>query len=140
VGRRSRARSKADGAPAPAKAAPRPKPAARPTRTPQSGSRSQLVGAARESRKAVAIYAGGAALLAVLVIAGIALLGGKLGPFVVAAYAILGAGLLHRWARAKLATLTLGDEDRMLQTVGGGLLLMAVFFAVLSAIVVTVVS
>lgn len=77
-------------------------------------------------------------LLCILVLAGIMALGGKLGPFVVVLYAALGAGLLLHWARTRLAGETLNDEDRLLQTLAGGLSIMAVGFALLSALLVTV--
>jgi hypothetical protein len=87
-------------------------------------------------RRVVGIYTGLAVVLAVLVLAGIALLGTTLGSVIVIAYAVLGAGLLSFWFRSRVAPLTLTDEDRMLQTVASGLLIMAVGFSVVSAVVV----
>ena len=53
----------------------------------------------------------------------------------VVVYAAIGAGLLHLWARNRLAGRTLTDEDRVLQTVAGGLLIMAVGFSLVSVLV-----
>jgi len=81
------------------------------------------------------IYAGLAGVLAILVLAGIALLGGRLGPYIVVAYAAFGAGLIHWWVSRRTEGLTFTDDDRVLQTVAGGLLVMAVGFSIVSAIV-----
>ncbi len=127
VGRRSRTRERTDGASAPAKAPKRaaPAPAATGRRTP----------AGDTTRRTLGIYTAGAAVLAILVLMGIALLAGRLGSFIVVAYAAIGSGLLYLWASSRLAGRTLGDDDRVLQTVAGGVLIMAVGFAVVSAIV-----
>ena len=90
------------------------------------------------TRRTLAIYAGLSAVMAILVLIGIVVLAGDFGPFIVVAYAAIGAGLLHLWARRRLAGSTFTDEDRVLQTVAGGLLIMAVGFALVSALVDTV--
>lgn len=127
VGRRSRTRERTEGTSAAVKA-PKPKsaPAAAPARRTPAGD---------TTRRTLAIYTAGAAVLAILVLMGIALLAGRLGSFIVVAYAAIGAGLLHLWASSRLAGRTLGDDDRVLQTVAGGVLIMAVGFSVVSAIV-----
>jgi hypothetical protein len=125
MGRRARARGDA-----PPRNAGAPPPAA--------GGRERVGDRLGPARRILARYLGGATLIAILVLAGIAALGGTLGPFVVFAVAAVAAGLLHRWAQERLTGLQLSDEDRILQTLAGGLLLMAVFLALVAAVVLTV--
>lgn len=87
------------------------------------------------ARRALAAYVAAAMFLALLVVLGIAILGGTVGPLIVLAYAVLGAGLLHRWATRRLTGLDLSDEDRVMQTMAGGLLILAVVLAAISAVV-----
>jgi predicted PurR-regulated permease PerM len=124
MGRRARARGDA-----PPRSAGAP---ARPARAQRARDR---LGPAR---RILARYLGGAIVLAILVLAGIATLGGTLGPFLVFAVAAVAAGLLQRWAQQRLTGLELTDEDRVLQTLAAGLLLMAVFLALVAAVVLTV--
>ncbi len=86
-------------------------------------------------RRTLTAYLLGALVLAVLTLAGILVLGGTLGPLVTLAVVALGAGLLHRAARARLAGAALGDEDRMMQTLAGGMLLISVVLAAAGALV-----
>jgi hypothetical protein len=44
---------------------------------------------------------------------------------------------LYRWAQGRLAPLALSDEDRILQTLAGGLLLLALGFALVAAVALT---
>lgn len=127
VGRRSRTRERADGAAAPVKA---PKRAAAPPVAP-----ARRTPAGDATRRTLSIYAGLSAVLAILVLIGIVVLAGSFGPLLVVVYAAIGAGLLHLWARNRLAGRTLTDEDRVLQTVAGGLLIMAVGFSLVSVLV-----
>lgn len=125
VGRRSRTRAKADDIAVPAgrgaKArAPR---AQRPTTT--------------RVRKTLSIYLGLVIVLCIVVLAGMAGLGGKLGPFIVVVYAAMGVGFLYYWASSRLAGEELNDDDRVLKTMAGGLSILAVGFAVLSAVLTT---
>ncbi len=132
MGRRSRARNRAAAEPAPAKAARTPAP----SRAAAERRGSPVKGA----RRTVSLYVGLAGLIAILVLTGIALLGGAFGPFIVVAYAVLGAGLLYWWAKGRLDGVVLTDEERMLHTVASGLLIMSVGFALLSALVVSIVQ
>ena len=90
------------------------------------------------ARSTLAIYLGLAMLISVATVLGIAILGGTGGPSIVFAYALLGAGLSYRWARGRLAGVAMTDEDRMMQTMAGGLLAISVVLAAVSAIVLAV--
>jgi hypothetical protein len=90
------------------------------------------------ARSTLAIYLGLAMFISVATVLGIAILGGTGGPSIVLAYALLGAGLSYRWARGRLGGLAMTDEDRMMQTMAGGLLAISVALAAISAIVVAV--
>jgi hypothetical protein len=89
-------------------------------------------------RRALTGYLIGALVLAVVTLAGILVLGGSLGPFVTLAVVVLGAGLVHRAARRRLAGAELSDEDRMIQTMAGGMLAISVLLAAAGAVVSTV--
>jgi len=88
-------------------------------------------------RRALAAYLGAALVLAILTLAGILLLGGTLGPFITLAITMVGAGLVHRAATARLAGAHLTDEDRMIQTMSGGMLVLCVVLAATGAVVAT---
>jgi len=118
MGRRSRARTPS----------PPPRTAARRARA-----RDRL----SPARSTLAVYLGLAMLVSVATVLGIAILGGTGGPLIVFAYALLGAGLSYRWARERLADKSMTDEDRMMQTMAGGLLVISVALAAISAIVLT---
>lgn len=77
-------------------------------------------------------------LVSLATVLGIALLGGTAGPLIVFAYAVLGAGLAYRWAQQRLAGAAMSDEDRMMQTMAGGLLVISVALATVSAAVLSV--
>lgn len=74
-------------------------------------------------------------IVAVLTVLGIAILGGSLGPLVTFAASATAAGLLFRWAQQRLVGLAFSDEDRVLQTMAGGLLVISVALATVSMIV-----
>lgn len=89
------------------------------------------------TRKTLALLLGGAVLVAVVALVGTVALGGALAPWVVLA-AVVGASLaLHAWAGGRLQNAALGDEDRLLQTMALGLLVLACGFALVAAIVLT---
>ncbi|MCW2998826.1 MAG: hypothetical protein JWN65_2375, partial [Solirubrobacterales bacterium] len=75
--------------------------------------------------------------IAIATVLGIAGLGGTAGPLIVLGYVLLGAGLTFRWAQRQLAGQTMTDDDRMMQTMAGGLLLISVTLAAVSALVLT---
>ena len=85
-------------------------------------------------RRTLAGYLVAALVLGVLTLVGIVTLGGTLGPFIVLAVVVLVAGLLHRAASRRLTGRTLGDEDRMVQTLAGGMLVMCVVLALAGAV------
>lgn len=124
MGKRSRSRSQAATGVRPTKAVQRP------ARVPATGS-------LRPVRKTLTAYLIGALVLAVLTLGGILILGGTLGPFIVLAVVVLGAGLVHRQATARLAGATLTSEDRMIQTMAGGMLVICVVLAGAGALVST---
>jgi predicted PurR-regulated permease PerM len=93
-----------------------------------------------ELRKVLGAYLAGAILLAVLVLIGTLTLAGTLAPFLVLAVDAAAAYALYRWAQSRLAGLHLTDEDRVLQTLAGGLLVVVLAFAAVAAAVLTVVS
>jgi hypothetical protein len=92
----------------------------------------------RVLRKTLGAYLAGAVVLAILTLLGIVTLGGTLGPWiVVVADAVLAYGL-YRWAQARLSALPLSDEDRVMQTLAGGMLALAFGFALFAAVVLTI--
>jgi hypothetical protein len=91
-----------------------------------------------ELRRTLGAYLAGAIVLAILVLLGTLTLAGTLAPWLVLAVDAAAAYALHRWAQARLAQLPLGDEDRVMQTLAGGLLLVALAFAAIAAVVLTV--
>ncbi len=88
-------------------------------------------------RRTLAAYLAAALVLATLTLAGILVLGGRLGPFITLAVVMVGAGLAHRAAAARLAGAHLSDEDRMMQTMAGGMLVLSVVLAAAGAAVAT---
>ncbi len=90
-----------------------------------------------ELRRTLGAYLAGAIVLAVLVLLGTLTLAGTLAPWLVLAVDAAAAYALYRWAQGRLAPLALSDEDRVMQTLAGGLLLMALGFAPIAAIVLT---
>lgn len=125
MGKRSRARRPAG---------PRPAKADRPA-APRPG-REKGFGRLPAERRVLAIYLGVAMVLAILVVLGIATLGGTLGPFLVFAVAAVASGLTYRWAQQQLAGRTMSDEDRVMQTMAAGLLLISTTLAGVSAVAV----
>ncbi|QEC49012.1 hypothetical protein FSW04_16495 [Baekduia soli] len=92
----------------------------------------------REVRRVLAAHLVGAALVAAIVLGGTILLGGALAPWVVLAFAV-GAGVaLHAWAAGRRGGAVLTDEDRVLQTMAEGLVVLAALFALVAAILLSV--
>ncbi|MBI5104667.1 MAG: hypothetical protein HZB46_06725, partial [Solirubrobacterales bacterium] len=69
---------------------------------------------------------------------GTVLLAGTLAPWLVLVVVAGAAWLLHRRTQARLAGQALTDDDRLLQTMAGGLLVLAVAYAAAAAVVLTV--
>jgi hypothetical protein len=90
-----------------------------------------------ELRKTLGAYLAGAIALAILVILGTVTLAGALGPWIVLVADGALSYALYRWAQARLAQLALSDEDRVIQTLAGGMLVVAFGFALLAAVVLT---
>lgn len=90
-----------------------------------------------ELRKTLGAYLAGAIALAILVILGTVTLAGTLGPWIVLVADLALSYGLYRWAQARLAQLPLSDDDRIIQTLAGGLLLVALGFALFAAVVLT---
>jgi hypothetical protein len=91
-----------------------------------------------ELRRTLGAYLAGAIVLAVLVLLGTLTLAGTLAPWLVLAVDAAAAYALYRWAQGRLAPLPLSDEDRVMQTLAGGMLLVALGFAVIAAVVLTI--
>jgi hypothetical protein len=91
-----------------------------------------------ELRTTLGGYIAGAILIAILVLVGTVTLAGALAPWLVLVAAATAAGALYRWAQGRLAGLALSDEDRVMQTLAGGLLAVALLFAAVAAVVLTV--
>lgn len=125
MGRRSRSRT----------TTPRPKAAPAPA---APAGRGRAADRLSPARKTIAGYLGIAMVVSVITILGIATLGGTIGPLLVFAFAALASGLAFRWAQGRLANLEMTDEDRLMQTMAGGLLLISVVLAAVAAIVLTI--
>jgi len=121
MGRRARTRAQAATGVKPTKATERTAPASRTRLDPV--------------RRTLTAYVGAALLLAIVTLVGIVVLGGTLGPFITLAVVVIAAGLVHRAATARLAGASLSNEDRMMQTLGGGMLFLCVILAAAGAVV-----
>ncbi len=86
-------------------------------------------------RRALAAYLLAALVLAVLTLAGIVVLGGSFGPFLTLAVIVIAAGLVHRAATRRLAGAELTNEDRVIQTMAGGMLALSVVLALAGALI-----
>jgi hypothetical protein len=126
VGRRARTRAQAGTS------GPSPKGAARRTPTP-APRRTRL----DPVRRTIAAYIAAAFVVAVLTLAGIVVLGGTLGPFITLAVIVVAAGLVHRAATARLSGQALTDEDRVMQTMASGMLVLSVVLAAAGAVIAT---
>ncbi len=137
MGRRSRTRANAAPARAPNRAQRRAAKgvATAPARPPREKAFDRL----SPVRRTLTGYLACAMVIAIATVFGIAALGGSLGPFIVVAYVMLGAGLSFRWAQGRLAGHALSNEDRMMQTLAGGMLLISLLLAVVSAVLLSVV-
>jgi hypothetical protein len=136
MGRRSRTRAAAPTASSPRGSTTKGSTTAKPkaARPPREKAFDRLP----EVRRTLTVYLACAMATAVATVLGIAALGGTLGPFIVVAYVMLGAGLSFRWAQTRLAGHTLSNEDRMMQTLAGGMLLISLLLALVSAVLLSV--
>ncbi|MCW3039142.1 MAG: hypothetical protein JWM31_1047 [Solirubrobacterales bacterium] len=128
MGRRSRSRTAATPA------------AARTPGKPASGTparRERAFDRLSPVRRILARYLAAALVIGVATIAGIAGLGGRLGPLIVLAYVLVAAGVCFRWAQSRLAGQAMSDEDRMMQTMAGGMLVLSVLLAGVAALVLS---
>lgn len=82
-------------------------------------------------------YLVGAFVVAVTTLLGIVVLGGTLGPFIVLAVVVVSSGLIYSAATARLQGQALTDEDRVMQTMAGGMLVLSVILAAAGAAVST---
>jgi hypothetical protein len=122
---RSRRRQRLAAASSPSSTAPKPRGATAPPPA--------------DLRRTLAAYLAGAILLALLVLIGTLTLAGTLAPWLVLVVDAAAAYGLYRWASSRLAGLAMTDEDRLLQTLAGGLLVVVLAFAAIAAAVLTVV-
>lgn len=90
-------------------------------------------------RRVLAGYVSAAALVGLLTLAGISSLGGTYGPFIVLAAVVVSAGLVGREATRRLAGASLTDEDRVIQTMAGGLLVISVILSLSGAVLSVIV-
>ena len=88
-------------------------------------------------RRTLTAYVAAALVLAIVTLAGIVVLGGTLGPFITLAVVAVAAGLVHRALSRRLSGATLREEDRVMQTLGGGMLVLCVVLAAAGAVVAT---
>ncbi|MTD43274.1 hypothetical protein GKE82_02860 [Conexibacter sp. W3-3-2] len=123
MGKRSRARRPPG---------PRPPREPRPDRS-QPG-REKGLGRLPAPRRVLALYLGAATVVALVALLGIALIGGTAGPFLVFAVVAGASGLVYRRAQRALVGLGLSDEDRLLQTMAAGLLLISSLLALVSVL------
>lgn len=132
MGRRSRARSTSVGT---KKATRTTAPAA----TPAPERRGRAFDRLSPVRRTLARYLIFAVLIAIATVLGIAGLGGTAGPLVVFAYVIIGASATFRWAQQRLVGQSMTDEDRLMQTMAGGMLILSTLLAVVNAILLSIV-
>jgi hypothetical protein len=113
-----------------------------PAAAPRAAERKRAAAAATvapaELRKTLGAYLAGAILIAILVLVGTVTLAGTLAPWLVLVLDAAASYGLYRWAQGRLADLPLGDEDRVLQTLAGGLLVVVLTFAAIAAVVLTI--
>ncbi|WP_354697925.1 hypothetical protein DSM112329_03583 [Paraconexibacter sp. AEG42_29] len=145
MGRRSRARSK-PAAPAPpakgrsgakAKTAGKTQTAAKTKPVPER--RERAFDRLSPVRRILARYLIFAVIVAIATVLGIAGLGGTAGPLIVFAYVTIGASSTFRWAQQNLAGRAMTDEDRVMQTMAGGMLLLSTLLAVANAVLLAIV-
>ena len=108
-----------------------------PTKASEPAAAAPLRGRMDPVQRTLTAYVAAALVLAVLTLVGILVLGGTLGPFITLAGVVVAAGLVHRSATARLAGARLTGEDRMMQTMGGGMLVLCVVLAAAGAVVAT---
>ena len=106
--------------------------------TPARAASAPTTVAPRELRKTLGAYLAGAIVLAILVLLGTVTLAGTLAPWLVLVVDAAASFALYRWSQTRLAALPLSDEDRILQTLAGGMLVIAFTFAAVAAVVLTI--
>jgi hypothetical protein len=89
-------------------------------------------------RRTLGAYLAGGIALTILVLIGTIAIAGTLDPWLVLAVDAAAAFALYRWAQSRLAGLPLSDEDRIMQTLAGGLLVMGLLYAAVAAFVIRV--
>jgi hypothetical protein len=92
----------------------------------------------RVLRRTLGAYLAGAIVLAILVLLGTVTLAGTLGPWIVLVVDGIASVALYQWSQNRLSDLALTDEDRVMQTLAGGLLAVVLVFAAVAAVVLTV--
>jgi hypothetical protein len=107
-------------------------------RTPARAPSAPATVAPRELRKTLGAYLAGAIVLAILVLLGTVTLAGTLAPWLVLVVDAAASFALYRWSQTRLAAMPLSDEDRILQTLAGGMLVIAFTFAAVAAVVLTI--
>lgn len=88
-------------------------------------------------RRTLGAYLAAALLLAVLVLVATVALAPMWAPWVVLVADAAASLALYRWAYGRMADLPLSDEDRVMQTLATGLLVMVLLFAAIAAVVLT---
>jgi hypothetical protein len=89
-------------------------------------------------RRTLGAYLAGAIVIAILVLLGTVMLGGRAGPWIVLVVDAIASVALFQWSQSRLSGLALSDEDRVMQTLAGGLLAVVFLFAAVAAVVLTV--
>lgn len=89
-------------------------------------------------RKTLGAYLAGAIVLAILVLLGTVMLAGSLAPWLVLVVDAIASVALFQWSQSRLSGLALSDEDRVMQTLAGGLLAVVLVFAAVAAVVLTI--
>ncbi|WCB93237.1 hypothetical protein DSM104299_01944 [Baekduia alba] len=89
-------------------------------------------------RRSLGAYLAGAIVIAIVVLVGTVALAPSWAPWAVLAADAVASLALFKWSESRLAGLALSDEDRMLQTLAGGLLAIVLLFAAVAAVVLTV--
>ncbi|HEU4974805.1 MAG TPA: hypothetical protein VFT50_06910 [Baekduia sp.] len=88
-------------------------------------------------RRSLGAYLAGALALAVVVLVATVALAPAWAPWLVLAVDAAASFGLYRWAHGRMADLPLSDEDRVMQTLATGLLVIVLVFAAVAAVVLT---
>jgi hypothetical protein len=119
-------------------AATSPPGAGRPDRAAAPAAASPAAASPADLRKTLGAYLAGAILLAILVLVATVALAATLAPWLVLAADAAASYALSSWAQKRLAGVALDDEDRIMQTLAGGLLVLVLAFAAVAAVVLTI--